>query len=496
MKIQQIGILKHAGMIGLAMTLSAILLSLLISGYAIFSPGNLNQVSSGEQLGGVDSHYDLSAECQVCHPAPWSKTLQNDLCLECHLDVASELADQGSLHGSLVAMDLIENCRDCHPEHLGLSSSLTIYDGEGFPHDLIGISLRSHTDPSLDRSLSCRDCHPASYRDFSLSICTDCHAEIDSPFLANHTSSFGGDCLACHDGLESINSAYAHTYGNFTLSGVHSTISCDSCHQGNGSLADFRLTASSCSSCHTSGDIHPDPLAFSCEACHTPTSWSEIHFEHSQAGYGLIGGHAEIRCDACHANLLFEGTSSDCFSCHAQEEPHQLLFGTMCEECHTPLSWDKIVFDHIGPNVEFCSTCHETDQPEPHYSGQCSGCHQTSAWLPASFDHQVANATDCLSCHLGDTPVNHFEGQCSYCHDTTGWLPSFFSHAFPLTHGNTQSTCSTCHLSSYYSTYTCYGCHEHNQTEIRNEHEGVSNLENCIRCHPDGRKHEDGGDDD
>lgn len=496
MKNQRIGFLRHAGLFGLILTSLAILLSLLLSGFSIFSPGNLSLESSGEQLGGVESHFDLSSSCSSCHPPPWSKTVQNDLCLECHQGVEIQLTDEHSLHGSMWFVNLINNCRDCHPEHLGLNSYLTNYEGEGFPHHLVGISLNSHSDPGLDQEIICRDCHPVSFSAFTQDTCTDCHVEIDATFVTNHLSGFGGKCLACHDGQETINSTYAHDQGDFNLTGAHSTIACDSCHHGSGSIKEFQQTPSDCLSCHWQEDIHQPPLSFTCEKCHTPSTWAAIHFDHSLTGFELIGGHSELACDACHANLLFEGNSTDCYSCHEQDEPHQLLFGTGCEQCHVPDSWDRIVFDHNGPYADLCSTCHDADKPEMHFSGQCSTCHQTSAWLPASFDHQDANATDCLSCHIGDAPANHFGGQCSFCHDTTSWLPAFFNHTFPLTHGGTQSTCSTCHPSNYYPAYTCYGCHEHNQTEIRNEHEGISNLENCIRCHPDGQKHEDGGSDD
>ncbi len=45
--------------------------------------------------------------------------------------------------------------------------------------------------------------------------------------------------------------------------------------------------------------------------------------------------------------------------------------------------------------------------------------------------------------------------------------------------------------------YTCYGCHGHNRTRLQEEHEGVSNLSDCARCHPSGSKEglEDEGDD-
>jgi hypothetical protein len=56
-----------------------------------------------------------------------------------------------------------------------------------------------------------------------------------------------------------------------------------------------------------------------------------------------------------------------------------------------------------------------------------------------------------------------------------------------------MSSCKTCHTESLLS-YTCYGCHEHTPGDIEEEHrkEGISNFQDCTRCHPTGLKEEGG----
>jgi hypothetical protein len=190
----------------------------------------------------------------------------------------------------------------------------------------------------------------------------------------------------------------------------------------------------------------------------------------------------------------YQGASSTCYSCHAGDEPHSGQFGDDCAACHVVTSWQEVTFSHEGDYAVDCIACHTADKPARHYSGQCSACHSTSAWQPASFNHQVAGATDCVSCHFGDRPRNHFGGQCSTCHSTNAWTPASFKHTFPLNHGGANRNCQLCHSNNVYTTYTCYGCHEHSAAEIQKEHEGISNLNNCVRCHWDGREHDEDDD--
>src|SRR3546814_13592537 len=48
-----------------------------------------------------------------------------------------------------------------------------------------------------------------------------------------------------------------------------------------------------------------------------------------------------------------------------------------------------------------------------------------------------------------------------------------------------SDVCSSDLLNNNYKQYTCYGCHEHQPTKIITKHreEGLTNIENCVRCH-------------
>ena len=95
---------------------------------------------------------------------------------------------------------------------------------------------------------------------------------------------------------------------------------------------------------------------------------------------------------------------------------------------------------------------------------------------------QETNKPVCIDCHGVHDMLNH---------DDEG------SH---VKKENLLATCRKCHPDSLVS-YTCYTCHEHQPDRIEREHreEGISNFQDCTRCHPTGREEEGGdrdGDDD
>jgi hypothetical protein len=495
MNKKRLGCLTTGGLIALAITLFSVGTSYALTKNQMFSPGDLSSLSSGQRTGDIDSHADLKNDCQACHPAPWDGEDLADLCLDCHEDIQAQLENIRSLHGAVLEGLNSINCRSCHTDHLGEDASLTYYEGEDFPHDLVNFSLQSHQQLDWDREINCQDCHPISFRNFDPVLCENCHLEINRSFTDLHSSIYSMDCLSCHDGLETINSSFDHSQASFVLNGKHSQISCDACHSGSEDLDAFFDTPELCFECHLEDDIHLGFLGVQCQNCHQPTGWLPGLYDHTLTGFFLKDAHANLPCSDCHTDLTFQGQSPDCFSCHKDDEPHQGEFGTDCTICHSATTWTEIHFDHAGPYSSNCSYCHQKDSPINHYQAQCSACHITSAWLPATFNHAAVGATDCQSCHIQDRPANHFAGQCSICHSTSRWKPANFNHTFPITHGGAGGSCSKCHTTSNYYAYTCYQCHEHSKSEVKKEHEGVSNLDNCIRCHWDGRKHEDGGGD-
>lgn len=496
MNKKRLGCITTGGLIALAITFVFVGVSYALTENQMFSPGDLSSQSSGQQMGGIKSHEDLENHCQSCHPAPWDKKDMGDLCLDCHTGVQAQITDIHSLHGAVMIDMTTGDCRLCHTDHRGISGDLTIYDGNNFPHYLVGYSLQAHQQLEWDRDIICQDCHPSSFRDFDPIICSDCHFEVDQYFTDAHITSFDIICTACHDGVEGFNHNYDHSQANFQLTGAHLETACVNCHIGAKDLTMFDAAPSNCSACHLDQDIHAGNLGSSCEDCHNPTAWSPALFDHYQTGFILDGSHFDLSCDECHLDPTFQGLDPTCISCHLEDDAHQNQLGSDCAFCHVTTIWGEVNFNHEGPYAENCSTCHQGDAPINHYQGQCSACHVISAWLPATFNHTVAQATDCLSCHTPDRPENHFPGQCSICHFTTKWKPANLNHTFPINHHGAGGTCSKCHTTSNYYAYTCYVCHEHSKTEVKKEHEGISNLNNCIRCHWDGRKHDDGGGDD
>jgi hypothetical protein len=236
---------------------------------------------------------------------------------------------------------------------------------------------------------------------------------MDVVFTQTHVLSFGTDCLACHDGVDRFGSDFTHSAFAFKLDGGHTGVPCTKCHLNSRTVADLQSAPQDCYSCHQKNDEHNGEFGTDCAGCHTPNGWEGATFDHSRSNFPLTGAHAQVRCEDCHENGVFKGTSSACVSCHAEPTEHAGQFGTDCAACHT-----------------------------------------TNAWTPAAFN--------------GD-------------------------HTFPLDHGESGLvSCATCHPAGY-KTYTCYGCHEHSESNIRSKHqeEGISNFENCMECHADGREHDD-----
>lgn len=496
MEVKNLGCITKGGIIALVIAALAFGLSYTFNKNVMFSPGELSAQSSGNQLGGFISHIDLTQDCRLCHPAPWDSTNMADLCLDCHQDIQNQLLDIHSLHGASMSILSTVDCRACHTDHAGPKGKTITFSGENFPHDLVRFSLLAHQQTSWSRKVNCSDCHPSSYVVFNPKSCTDCHQQIDQFAINSHIIVFDANCTACHDGQESINQSFNHDLPKFSLTGKHTETICENCHAGAINLESFKDPPTACAACHQDQDAHSSFLGTLCENCHNAKDWKPALYDHAQTTFILDGGHTSIACSDCHPDPTFQGLSSACISCHQDDEPHQDQFGSDCTLCHTTTNWNEIRFDHAGPYAENCALCHQDDSPSDHYPGQCSACHTPSGWLPATFNHSVAQATDCQACHIPDKPVNHFNGQCLICHSTSRWKPSTINHTFPINHEGAQGSCDNCHIPNNYPAYTCYLCHEHSRSEVKKEHKDVSNIDNCIRCHWDGRKHDDDDDDD
>lgn len=478
MKNRPLGCLTVNGLIAAVLVALSTALFGLVRGGALFSPGALN-AQAGEALGGVSSHAEITA-CAACHAAPWASDRMTERCLACHTAIHDQITTQTGLHSAMIT-SAATTCQECHTEHHGMAAALTIMAPADFPHDATGFSLRSHMEDSQD-PLVCEDCH-LTFGSFNRAVCEQCHTREDPQFLAGHSLSFGTECLNCHDGIDTYGRGYDHSAAEFLLTGMHQETACSGCHQNQGTLDAIRQMPHDCVTCHLQDDPHGGAFGDQCQVCHSPASWNETSFDHATVGFDLVGKHAGLECSACHAVHEFTPISTDCYSCHADDDAHDGTFGTSCERCHTPAGWDQVTFDHNILDFPLTGA---------HLDVACLDCHA------GGFEN---TPSECAACHTEpDFHAGLLGTDCATCHTTTAWLPASFDgpHSFPLDHGG-GATCQTCHPATL-SGYTCYGCHEHNPADIEAEHldEGISNFGNCVSCHPNGLKDEaeGGGDDD
>ena len=477
MKSSRLGCISGTGIAITLLTLLIIGGVAYARGGVLFNPGDLNAQLGAQARGEVLSHADTGGRCSACHTAIWENEKMADRCLACHTDL---LNSQDNLHTVMLAQSQTTECFICHTDHRGAEAPVTILDLEHFPHEATGYSLQGHRRTAVGASFTCADCHGDRIQAIDLEVCAACHQDIDAPFMAGHLSAFGGECLACHDGIDTYGRSFDHNQAAFQLLGQHSTAACADCHSGARTVPDLQNTPRECLDCHASDDPHSGQFGKDCGGCHTPDGWEEAAFDHSLAAFPLTGIHAEVACSDCHTGGIFKGTPQDCFSCHAVDDAHAGQFGKKCAECHTPDEWTNVKFDHSLAAFPLTGA---------HSSVPCTDCHKDGVFQ--------GTPQECSACHA--EPAYHlglFGSDCATCHDSAAWTPARFDrpHSFPINHGESgMSACRACHTDSLVS-YTCYGCHAHEPGEIERKHreEGISNFQDCTRCHPTGLKEEGG----
>jgi len=547
MQIKRLGCLSGTGLSVALFTLLVITGIGIARGGVIFNPGPLNAQAGSRPLGGVQSHAETGGDCAACHAPFWSAEKMDDRCLACH----TELQGSGDFHRVMLAQSASLSCRACHTDHQGAEGALTILNLDRFPHIETGYSLQAHQRTDSGVTFVCADCHASGFPKFDLAVCEACHREMDASSMDRHVADFGRDCRACHDGLDTYGADFSHDQTSYPLEGSHRQVACRDCHQPATSLAALQATPQACFGCHAADDSHFGKFDQDCAVCHRITQWSQADFDHQTTTFALTGAHSSIACADCHTPAYDPYTHRNCVGCHTQDDAHAGQFGADCQVCHTTETWEGAAFDHAqtafpltGAHVAvLCTACHldevyimtpreciachsQDDAHDGQLGADCAACHTTESWEQVAFDHSttafqltgahttvvcrachakqtfLGTPTECANCHAD--PTFHrglFDTNCEACHSTSAWRPAKFerAHRFPLNHGNSSvSSCAACHVRNL-SAYSCYGCHEHNPAEIEEEHreEGISNFQDCTRCHPTGREEEvegrDGG---
>ena len=345
---------------------------------------------------------------------------------------------------------------------------------------------------SLEGEANCRKCH-ADGKKIDADRCLACHKPVSARIAAKKGvhREVSGDCEACHQEhqgadvdirpLDPKDFDHAAETG-FAFEGKHAGLAknCPACHKGRSYMANQR----DCGSCHA--EPHQGAMPQKCEACHTPAGWNSVSRGFHKAGiFPLEGRHLEVPCASCHLNGVYKGTPIRCYDCHwirRQDDRYRTALGTDCENCHRPVSWTAVSWDHGA----------RTGMPlnAAHRNLSCDNCHKNGNFSQATFD--------CYSCHREDyeetEEPNHaqagFPTTCELCHlpSHTSWDQASFDHnsIFPRQGVHATLQCAACHKNGVYAgtPRECYGCHRTDYEQTRDpNHVAAGYPTTCELCH-------------
>jgi len=312
--------------------------------------------------------------CEDCHHGDVT-TFAPDTCDSCHHQTDSVFMTAHTLSfGSA--------CLDCHD---GVDRL-----GKNFDHNIFSFKIIGK-----HASLACVQCHinARGFGDFAVTLqdCYSCHFN-DEP----HQGRYGFSCVDCHTADGWTPAKFDHNLAAFKLEGEHAKADCESCHVNN----QFIGTPTDCYSCHQRDDEHNGQYGTNCAACHNPSDWEDVDFDHNRSNFPLTGAHAQVACEACHSSGQFTGLSTACVSCHADPVFHAGMFGTDCGSCHNTDNWFA---PYTGPHPGIAD---EGGSGVNHGGGSCRDCHT-----------QNLQTATCTKCHDGNPEDDGEEGEGGDGHD-------------------------------------------------------------------------------
>lgn len=429
-----------------------------------------------------------STECTQCHSDGFAGTPTN--CVDCH----SEDYNQ-STNPSHTELALSEECTTCH-------TTKSEWAPAAFPnHNEYYVLEGAHAEIASN----CNTCHSGDYLETPTS-CYGCHeSDYNQTTDPDHAGAqFSTDCQSCHDQNAWEPASFEHDAQYFPVySGSHQGTweNCTECHTNPSDYARF-----SCIECHEHNeadmnDEHDEVSGYSydseaCFQCH-PNGEADDAFDHSQTDFPLTGAHTSASCESCHSDG-YTGTSTYCADCHTTDfnqstNPNhtELSLSQDCQTCHTTNpGWAPADFPNHDDYYQLtgahatisndCNACHSSDYLETPTT--CFGCHESDYNQTTEPDHASSQfSTDCETCHnenvWDDINFTQHDGQ---------YFPVYSGE-----HSGTWGSCSECHANpSNYADFTCVECHEHNQTDMDDEHDDVSGYvyesSACLDCHPSG----------
>lgn len=215
---------------------------------------------------------------------------------------------------------------------------------------------------------------------------------------AGHPTSEVTPCGSCHTTDGWLVVKFDHGKTGFPLRGQHAKTSCKQCHP-----ADFDAPVpAGCRACHR--DPHGGELGARCEGCHDEQGWASRFGAdaHRRTAFPLVGAHAALPCEQCHAaaaDRRFSREVVECVACHQREydatrlaslDHARLGFSTDCRQCHLAWAFRPARFPAHD-------TCYQISAG-PHAAVRCANCHSA---LPTVQQFGACNSgtAACSSCH-------------------------------------------------------------------------------------------------
>ena len=413
-----------------------------------------------------------AVSCAGCH-ADKVYAGKSTQCIACHR------ADYDQARSPRHADGFPTACADCHNN--------TSWDGATFDHNTTRFALTG-----AHNAASCASCHADGVYHGKATDCASCHqANAQAARNPPHGSAlFTAPCSGCHGTTAWAGAAFNHDLTKYPLTGSHRSATCAACH-ADGVWSGRSIECVSCHRARYDATTNPPHAAAgystTCATCHSTTAWPGATFNHSATQFPLTGAHVAAPCVSCHADNVYRGKSTECYSCHrtnydaTTKPPHgPSAIGTLCTSCHTTSVWAGAAYDHSVTSFPLTGA---------HRAATCATCHADGVYN--------GKPTDCLSCHQADyaatrQPPHAGAGigtGCQGCHTTTTWAGGTFNHsttAFPLTGAHTTASCLSCHGDGVYrgKSTACESCHlaDYNQTTNPN-HAAASFPTTCSGCH-------------
>jgi hypothetical protein len=211
---------------------------------------------------------------------------------------------------------------------------------------------------------------------------------------------------------------------------------------------------------------------------------------HNATRFPLVGVHAGVDCQSCHAAGRYADLPLDCIGCHrasyessSNPDHRAARFAIDCLNCHrlsAASGWQTAAYQHTAAfplnhahSITDCRACHSGQANYADASPQCYSCHRQNYESVSNPNHAASG----------------FNHDCSVCHNLDGWTPAHFDHSlarFPLTGAHRTVGCSQCHIGGRYTgtPSACFTCHEHDyNAATAPSHTAGQFNHDCTECH-------------